>query len=261
MRTRAIVLVLFAAALLATRQLGAQTDFNWHGQLAAGQALEIKNVNGRIRAVPATSNDATVTARKTARRSNPADVRIEVVPHAGGVTICAVYPDVEGQVPNRCEPGPSGHMSTRHNDTVVDFEVEVPAGAKFIARTVNGRIDAEALAADVEAYSVNGSVRVATTGVAIGTTVNGSLNVAMGRARWPEGVKFSTVNGTVTLQLPAALDAHLNASTVNGSISSDFPITVVGDISRRRLDGTIGRGGQQLTVSTVNGSIHLRKAE
>ncbi len=261
MRPRTLTLALSAAALLAARPVSAQADFNWHGQIAAGQVLEIKNINGRIHAVAASSGDASVTATKTAHRGNPSDVRIEVVPHAGGMTICAVYADVDSADPNRCEPGSSGHMNTRNNDTTVDFEVQVPAGAKFVARTVNGSIAAESLAADVEGYSVNGSVRLETTGVAVGKTVNGSLDVAMSRAAWPEGAKFSTVNGEITLRLPAALDADLKASVLNGSITSDFPITVVGAVSRRKLAGTIGRGGQPLTVSTVNGSIRLLKSE
>ena len=33
-----------------------------------------------------------VTATKTGRKSNPAEVEIRVVEHAEGVTICAVYP-------------------------------------------------------------------------------------------------------------------------------------------------------------------------
>ena len=45
-----------------------------------------------MRAEPSGSNEVEVVAEKRAKRDNPEDVRIEVVPHAGGVTICAVYP-------------------------------------------------------------------------------------------------------------------------------------------------------------------------
>jgi len=51
----------------------------------------IKGVSGDIRAV-ASSGDVEVTAAKHARRSDPDDVKIEVVEHEDGVTICAVYP-------------------------------------------------------------------------------------------------------------------------------------------------------------------------
>ncbi len=249
------------ATILAAPAVHAQSDFEWHNRLAPGQIIEIKGINGDIHAVAATSGEAEVTATKSARHGDPADVRIEVVPHGGGVTICAVYPDVAGQEPNRCEPGPGGHSHTRDNDTVVRFEVRVPPGVRFFGRTVNGSIAAESLGADAEAHTVNGSVRVSTNGVATGSTVNGSLNLAMGRVDWPSGAKLSTVNGGITLRLPSTLNADLSASTVNGAINSEFPITVTGTITRRRLQGTIGNGGQHLTVSTVNGSIRLLKGQ
>jgi DUF4097 and DUF4098 domain-containing protein YvlB len=80
----------------------------------------------------------------------------------------------------------------------------------------------------------------------------------MGRAEFPDGAKFSTVNGGIVLRVPSYLNAHLKASVENGNIESDFPITVTGTVSRRRVEGTIGNGGQELQVSTVNGSIRLR---
>jgi DUF4097 and DUF4098 domain-containing protein YvlB len=236
----------------------AQTDFDWRGQLASGQTLEIKGVNGDIHATASSSGEAEVHATKTSRRSNPANVRIEVVPHAGGVTVCAVYPDVDGQDPNRCEIGPNSHSHTKDNDTSVRFDVRVPAGVKFVGRTVNGGVEAESLSGDTEGHTVNGSVKVSTTGVALANTVNGSLDVTMGRADWPNGAKFSTVNGAITLRVPSYLNANLRASVLNGSIETDFPITVTGQVSRRRLEGTIGSGGQSLQLSTVNGNIQLK---
>jgi hypothetical protein len=254
MRAFLTAVVLASAPSLAL----AQTDFDWHGQLAAGQTLEIKGVNGAIHASASSSGQGEVHATKTAHESDPSAVRVQVVPHAGGVTICAVYPDVAGQDPNTCEPGAQGHMNTRNNDTQVRFEVGVPPGVKFVGRTVNGGIEAESLTGDAEAHTVNGSVKVSTSGTALAKSVNGSLDVTMGRAEWANGAKFSTVNGGITLHVPQQLNAHLTASVVNGNIETDFPITVSGTISRRKLEGTIGNGGQELQLSTVNGSIRLK---
>jgi DUF4097 and DUF4098 domain-containing protein YvlB len=249
-----VVAVVLGWATVAT----AQTDFQWRGPISPGQTLEVQGINGDIHATASASLDAEVTAAKSARRSNPADVRIEVVPHAGGVTICAVYSNTPGESPNRCEPGGS-HSHVRDNDTTVRFEVRVPTGATFVGRTVNGSIDGESLGGDAEAHTVNGSVRLSTTGLALAHTVNGSLNVTTGRADWPNGATFSAVNGNVTLNVPAFLSANVRASVVNGTIASDLPITATGQISPRRLEGTIGSGGQQLTLSTVNGNVNLLK--
>jgi hypothetical protein len=249
-----------AAALLAGSSLiRAQSDFQWRGRIAPGQTIEIKGVNGSVHAVAANTNEVEVTAVRSARRSDPSSVRFDVVPHAGGVTICAVYPDVPGREPNRCEPGPGGRSNTRDNDVNVQFTVRVPAGVGFVGRTVNGGVDAASLESDAEGYTVNGSVNLSASGLVRAGTVNGSITATGGRADWSDAAAFKTVNGAITLTVPPTLNAELRAETVNGSIESEFPITVTGNITPRRLRGTIGSGGQELSLATVNGSIHLLK--
>jgi DUF4097 and DUF4098 domain-containing protein YvlB len=74
-----------------------------------------------------------------------------------------------------------------------------------------------------------------------------------------EHTEFSTTNGTITVSLPASVNADVDMRTVNGHLSSDFPLTVEGSFSPRRLHATLGKGGPTLRLSTVNGSIRLRK--
>jgi len=239
----------------------AQTPFEWRGHLAPGQAIEIKGINGPVRATAASSPDVEVTAVRSARRSNPDDVRIEVVPHAGGITICAVYPTAPDSEPNRCEPGSGGRSNNRDNDTVVQFDVRVPNGVGFVGRTVNGAVSGDSLQGDAEGHTVNGSVRLTTTGRALASTVNGSVQAAMNRTDWPNSASFTTVNGSITLTLPSVFAADLRAEMQSGSLSSDFPVSITSSSeSPRRLRGTIGNGGRPLTLTTVNGSIRLLKA-
>ncbi len=237
-------------------------DFTWHGQLADGKTLEIKGVNGSVRAVPAKGAEAEVVAARRGRRNDPDSVRIEVVPHADGITICAVYPDTDGEH-NTCEPGAGGHMKVNNNDVKVDFTVSVPSGVQFVGRTVNGDVSAEPLTANAEAYTVNGSVRVVTSGYAQAETVNGSITATLGRSNWADTCEFRTVNGGITLDLPADLATLVRAETVNGEISSDFPMTITGRFSPRKLRATIGSSDttrRELELETVNGSIRLRRA-
>jgi len=250
------------AASAAPRAAAAQqqgNEFRWHEALAAGKVLEIKGVNGNVEAAPSSSGEVEVVAVKSSRRGNPEDVRIEVVRHSEGVTICAVYPNVGGRA-NTCEPGSGGHMSTRNNDTEVSFNVRVPSGVRFNGRTVNGRVEVNNLTADVEATTVNGDVEVTTNGLASAKTVNGSITVGMGRADWSGEMSFKTVNGSIDVSMPASLSADVEVKTLNGSISSDFPLTVQGTFSRRHMSGTIGGGGRSLQLETVNGSVNIRRA-
>ena len=235
----------------------AQSDFEWNGQLAPGQRIEVIGVNGSIHASPSPGGNVIVTAVKTpGNRGNPADVRIEMVSNGNGVTVCVVYPAPAGSPQNECRPG-GGRSNNRDNDTRVDFNVQVPGGVSLQARTVNGSIDAEGLQSDTEATTVNGSVNLSTAGTARATTVNGSINATMGRAVWPSGAKFTTVNGEVTLRLPAAVNADVRVSTVSGGIRSDFPLQMSIDPGPKHAEGVLGGGGQRLDVTTVNGQITL----
>jgi DUF4097 and DUF4098 domain-containing protein YvlB len=258
MKRKAILAAIIVAAVPA---LGAadSEEFRWNGKLAAGQAIEIKGVNGGITATGTSGGEVELVAVKKGRHSDPRAVKIDVVEHEGGVTICAVYPSVDGKA-NECAPGKGGRMNTRDNDVNVEFKLSVPAGVRFVGRTVNGGIDARGLSADAEATTVNGGVDLESTGTARAETVNGGITARFGRSDWNGTMKLATVNGGIDVTMPDGLSADVQAATVNGDISTDFPITVVGKFGRRKLSGTVGSGGRLLEMNTVNGGIELKKA-
>jgi hypothetical protein len=254
----AAVAVVTAAALAGPASAAGREEFRWAGNVPAGAAVEVKGVNGGIVAEGSTGAEVQVTAVKKGRRSDPAEVKVEVVEHAGGVTICAVYPG-DG-APNECVPGKGGRMKVRDNDVSVEFRVKVPEGVRFVGRTVNGGVSASGITADAEVETVNGGVDIEAAGTARAQTVNGGIKAALGRADWTGTLRLKTVNGGIRMTLPEGASAEVKASTVNGDVQTDFPLTVRGRISRRKLEGTIGGGGRLLELETVNGGIELRKA-
>jgi DUF4097 and DUF4098 domain-containing protein YvlB len=112
----------------------------------------------------------------------------------------------------------------------------------------------------VHASTVNGGINVSTSGLAKANTVNGSIKASMGRADWTGDLDFETVNGSITVEMPADVGARVKASTVNGGMETDFPLTIQGKFSNRKMEGTIGGGGRDLNLETVNGSIRLKKS-
>jgi len=258
-RTAAILCIAAVAVLAPVSAARAQaeasdaTRWSWRGAVAAGKTLEIKGINGSVRAEAGTGSQVEVTAEKTARHDDPADVRIEVVEHGGNVTICAVYPGRS----NTCEPGDGGHMNVHDNDVQVRFVARVPAGVAFRGQTVNGSVEASGLTGAVDLSTVNGGVDIETaSGDASGTTVNGAVRATL-RGQGREPLRFSTVNGSIDVTVASGLNADFSAETVNGTIQSDFPVTLQGRINPRHLSGRIGQGGRSLRFSTVNGGIRL----
>lgn len=223
--------------LTAAAAFAATADFSWNGTLAAGLTLEVKGVNGPVRVVEGSGAGVSVKALREGRRDDPNGVRIAVVPHAGGVTVCAVYPSTDGR-PNECAAGGGGRMNVRNNDVRVEFDIELPRGVRLVAKTVNGNVEARRMSEDVKAETVNGNIVVEAQG----------------------SVEAKTVNGGITLRLAEGAGAAVDARVTNGEIESDFPLTVRGRIDRRQLDATIGNGGKELKLHTVNGSIRIRRA-
>lgn len=255
--THRIAGAVVAALVLAPAALAAQKEvpFSWSGSLAAGRELEVRGVNGDIDVTGVSGRTVTVKAMKRGVKHDPATVEIRVVPDGDGLAVCAVYPGDKG---TGCDTKGSARGD---NDVTVHFTVQVPNDVELEARTVNGAVHARGLQAKAEVSSVNGDVRVQTAGVAEAGTVNGDVLLELGRATWTGDIEATTVNGSVTVVMPEPANLTISASTLNGGFESDFPITMSGKVTRNKVRGTIGQGGPELELSSVNGAIALRRAK
>lgn len=257
--------LLLAAALLAgmftspepaASQSRTSRSFEHTARLAPGQTVWIHGINGAVIAEPSGGGPLVVEATLTGRKSDPAEVEIRVVPDSDGLTFCAIYP---GRA-SVCE-GERYEMPVKDNDVTVEFRVRVPSGVRLVATTVNGGIKARGLDAAVRATTVNGGCEISTRSSGEARSVNGSVTATVGRLSASDDLDFATVNGSVTVHVVGPLDAHVSASTVNGALRSDFPIEMRGRWGPRSMKGTVGRGGAKLHMTTVNGSIALRRGD
>jgi len=236
-----------------------QIGFDWSGSIARGDQIEIKGVFGNVKAVLASGSDVVVTATKIGKPDQVAAVDIDIVTHSGGVTICAVYPDVAGQQPNRCAPGNDGNMSVRDsaNGAVqVEFIVRVPKEVVFVGRTLAGDVEAIGLESDAFLSTLFGDVRLSTTRLGTATTMSGSIVASIGLPDWGRDLEFQTMSGDITLEVPSNTDAEVEASATGGSITSDFPLSqTLPGVMR----GKIGAGGPMLRLATMAGNIRLKR--
>jgi len=229
----------------------------WRGQVMPGDLLEIKGINGDIQATAAVGREIVVTWTKWGSEYDPAGITIEVVHHADGVTICAVYPDVPGRPKNECMPGQQGNMVVQNNDVAVDFNVTVPTGVDLVGRTVSGDVYADGLRSNVFGSTVSGNVDITTSEVAEASAVSGSIEASIGRPDWHQDLAFTTASGSVAVSIPGNTNAEVWATSLTGNVSSDFSLPVQHDGSIR---GTLGSGGALLRISTVAGNISLRRS-
>ena len=113
----------------------------------------------------------------------------------------------------------------------------------------------------VEAVTSNSNMHVNLTKVEPGKAIrletsNGGVELTLPNDVRND-VRVSTNNSGITVHAPSGLNARLTARTSNSRITTDFEVKMQGEISKNRLEGTIGSGGSTVELTTSNGSIKL----
>ncbi len=125
-----------------------------------------------------------------------------------------------------------------------------------IAHTSNGRIKLENIDGLTSAVTSNGNIQIFNA-VNIGNVKTSNGFIKANITKLDNDVDILSSNGSITLYLANTLDADIKATTSNGKIKlHDFPITV-NDISKTKISGFIGNGGNLIDLKTSNSTIHI----
>ena len=257
------LVALAALALTAADSLNAQSragevteEFHQTYPLSGNGRVSLTNISGAVRVVAWDRDEVKVDAVKHAyspERLREAQIRVDA--SASRVRIETEYPYSTLRWSDE----------RRHeNPASVEYTLTVPRGASVgEINLVNGGLTVEGLAGPVNASSVNGPVRASgLTGAVNLSVVNGRLDATLDRLNESGAVHLSAVNGPLTVTIPSDSNAVVQASTVHGQITNDFNLPVrVGEYVGRDLEGRLGRGGARVSLSNVNGTIHLRRAD
>jgi DUF4097 and DUF4098 domain-containing protein YvlB len=173
----------------------------------------------------------------------PKDADLEVTTGDGSVEADSVSGnlDVHTGDGHITVQGARGNTRLRTGDGAIegrdlDGKVEVTTGDGHI--NIEGRFDA------LDVKTGDGSVTARAHG---GSKVQSSWNIRTG-------------DGSVDLDIPAEMQANIDASTHDGHISLGIPVTVEGTFSSSKITGKMNGGGMPIVVRTGDGSIHLNKS-
>lgn len=287
-----------APAPLAAQELLGQRDavFTLSERVADGAWVRVFSRSGTITVSEATGSTLEFRGEKDVRRGDREDIAFIVHRGSNGITICAIFSEDDRCDEDGLRSGRSRWRNDGRNRARVNITVSVPRGARLHTTTGNGDVSVNAATAAARVASGNGKVRVAgvrgevtassgngevtvervegpvrattgngdvyvtaTNGPVNASSGNGDIRATMDRLSGNDDLVFTSGNGRIEVTVPADFSAEVEAHSGNGRIVTDFPVTVRGRLSPSRLQGTIGRGGRRLRMTTGNGSMEIRK--
>jgi hypothetical protein len=177
------------------------------------------------------------------------------------------------------------------------LEIHMPRNADLTVETGDGSVESDAITGNVDIHTGDGHIRLdgakgdirlrtgdgsiegrdldgkleANTGDGHVTldgrfdsldikTGDGSINARVNPgSKMVNGWNVRTGDGSVTMSVPADLQANIDATTNDGRISLGIPVTVEGNLGTSQIHGKMNGGGAPLTIHTGDGSIHLSK--
>ena len=241
--------------------------------LSPGSTFAAQTHNGSITVKGADAGECRVKATITARAATEEDAQelaekteVTLEPSGDKLTTKTNMPTLkmnqsisvsfDANVPNK-----TNLELVTHNGAVAIADVT----GRVNATTHNGKVSAGSVSGGVALNTHNGGIDCTQlSGDAQLKTHNGSIQASYSQAA-PSAcdVSIVTYNGGIEFSAPPGFCAAVEAATHNGTVHTDLPVTVVGEISKKRIEGTIGTGRAsspkgKLRLETHNGSIRIR---
>jgi DUF4097 and DUF4098 domain-containing protein YvlB len=128
-------------------------------------------------------------------------------------------------------------------------------------KTTSGKITADGIKGSIDANSVSGDIGIKDFSLADGIdmeTIKG--NMGLQGVLSPGGIyEFRTISGRIRLILAPDSNFELQTNTVSGEVHCDFKLNEYAVYTRNRVQGTVGKGGSSLNLSSVSGDILINK--
>lgn len=220
--------------------------------------LEVSTKSGAIDVHPTEGDDLVVEAVvKTQRKDDDLDaVTLDFTEEGATLSVTVDIPDenrgtsvdLDVGVPDSLDVAQvhskNGTIDARdvHGDAVLD--------------TKNGKITAKRIEGTIDVHAKNGAITVRDTPIRDVSSKNGKLDLDLTSLSGDTTVE--TKNGTITIEVPADLDADFTLSAKNGKATVEGLTCLVDESSRSYVTGELGTGGPHLDAHTKNGTVTLR---
>jgi hypothetical protein len=219
-------------------------------ELSPGARVEVSGINGSVKIETSDSKTADVFIERTGASQETLSRRKIIIDSTpAGLTI-------------RGEKGDSSFLAQMFGSKPSErVTLRLPRQVSLVMIGVNGAVVVGEIEGPVEVHGINGKVQIEqASGSAAFKGINGNISVGLTQLD-KGGIDISGINGNIELRLGASVNADLETHGMNGSVTSDLPNVVV-DQSRHghgSYSAQIGRGGNSISASGINGNIRLRQ--
>jgi hypothetical protein len=221
--------------------------------LAAGGEVQVVAARGSVEIAGGPGTTVEVVAERVVRAATDAAAR-EVLPRI------AIREDV---TPDRVVLQTQGLAGLVIGvEVAVNYRVTMPAAGSARVRVVDGDVTVSDLDGRVVISSTNGQVVARRMGGGVDArAVNKNVEIGLS-AFGRDPVELRATNGSVDLSLPSDTNASLDVNHTNGTFEiKDLRFEPFGEQSPRRARGRLNEGGAPITITTVNGSVHVHAPE
>ena len=254
-----VLFVFFMFSCSSSCNLNAETREEFHETYTVDSdtPVSVQNVNGSIKVSTWNKDYVDVYAVKKTRHGQDDLDRVKIEVHTNGEL--------------RIET----HRLEKRDHVSVEYTLKVPKNVPVKKlQSTNGSIELRGTAGDTDVLTTNGALKIEdTTGCIKAVTTNGHISIdgatGISKVRSTNGgidvsfsgftddVDISTTNGSVSLTIPKNIDADIDMNTTNGKIKGNDLHITVDEISKKRIRGKLGSGGNELNVRTTNGGITI----
>jgi DUF4097 and DUF4098 domain-containing protein YvlB len=124
------------------------------------------------------------------------------------------------------------------------------------ADTSGGSVRLNRVSGDIRAHSSGGGIHIFEAGGRVeANTSGGGIEASFARGNG-RGGSLQTSGGGIEVSIDPAVGLRIDAS--GNSVKADVPITVQGSMSRGKLQGNIGGGGELLRLHTSGGGVRIQ---
>ena len=278
-----MMLACAAPASAQKRDFRERDEFNQTYQLAPGTRVEVSSIRGSVEIINGDTAAAEVKIVRTARTREDLEYhKIEVQQSGNSLVVRGVQEPERRQreniqvnhhvilkVPRQIDLSVSsvsgslevGNVDGQTHVSSISGSADIgDVGGKLQVSSISGNLEVGDVGADAKVNSISGNLGVGQVNGSLDvSSVSGGLKATLDTLS-PQGIHIRSVSGSIEIGFVKEVNADFNAESISGQVSFSLPnVMRDSEVKEPNVRARIGAGGTPITISSVSGSIRLKR--